>query len=389
VALKVLPEVFARDAQRMARFEREAKLLASLNHPNIAAIYGLEDSGSIRALVMELVEGPTLAERIRGGPVPLDETLPIAKQVADAVEYAHEHNVMHRDLKPANIKVTAEGTVKVLDFGLAKALVDEPSPADFANAPTLSMAPTAQGVILGTAAYMSPEQARGQTVDKRTDIWAFGAVLYELLAGRPAFRGATFSDTIAAVLERELDWTALPQKTPPAIERLLRRCLEKDIKRRLHDAADVRIEVEDALRAPVPAAPAAPIPLPSSRRAAIAFASAVLVVIALTGVALTMYVRRRRRPRRRHGCRSLRRGRSSRRSLPQSRPMAVVWPLFPLTRRDAGCSGFVNWIRWSRGPWPAPRTHDTRSGRPTAVPLASGRAAGSKKWTPPAAPSSP
>jgi len=160
VALKVLPEVFARDSERMARFEREAKLLASLNHPNIAAIYGLEESGSIRALVMELVEGPTLAERIAGGPVPIDETLPIARQVADAVEYAHDHNVMHRDLKPANIKVTAEGVVKVLDFGLAKALADEPTAEDIGNSPTLSMAATRQGVILGTAAYMSPEQAR-------------------------------------------------------------------------------------------------------------------------------------------------------------------------------------------------------------------------------------
>src|SRR3990172_1892389 len=163
VALKVLPEAFARDAERMARFEREAKVLASLNHPNIAAIYGLEESGPIRALVMELVEGPTLAERIRGGPVAVDETLPIARQVADAVEYAHDKNVIHRDLKPANIKVTAEGTVKVLDFGLAKALADEPTEADMSNSPTLSMAATMPGVILGTAAYMAPEQAKGKT----------------------------------------------------------------------------------------------------------------------------------------------------------------------------------------------------------------------------------
>ena len=292
VALKVLPAIFATHPERMARFEREAKMLASLNHPNIAAIYGLEESGPIRALVMELVEGPTLAERIRSGPVPVDETLTIAKQVADAVEYAHDHKVIHRDLKPANVKVTAEGVVKVLDFGLAKALLDEPSAADFANAPTLSVAPTEPGVILGTAAYMSPEQARGKTVDKRTDIWAFGAVLYELLTGRPAFRGETFSDTIAAVLEREPDWTALPQKTPPLIERLLRRCLEKDIKRRLHAAADVRIEVEDALHPASPAAPVAPIPFALNRRAAMVFASVALVAIALAAVAITMYVRR-------------------------------------------------------------------------------------------------
>src|ERR1700693_4860943 len=180
VALKVLPEAFARDSQRMARFEREAKVLASLNHPNIAAIYGLEESGPIRALVMELVEGPTLAERIRGGAIPVDEALPIARQVADAVEYAHEKNVIHRDLKPANIKVTAEGTVKVLDFGLAKAMSEELSETDIRNSPTLSMAATRQGVILGTAAYMSPEQAKGKTVDRRADVWAFGVVLSEM-----------------------------------------------------------------------------------------------------------------------------------------------------------------------------------------------------------------
>src|SRR3990172_1684304 len=178
----------ARDTQRMARFEREAKLLASLNHPNIAAIYGLEISGPIRALVMELVEGPTLAERIRGGPVPMDEALPIARQVADAVEYAHENNVIHRDLKPANIKVKADGMVKVLDFGLAKALSDEPTDGDMSNSPTLSMAATMQGVILGTAAYMAPEQAKGKKVDRRADIWAFGVVFYELLTGKPLFK---------------------------------------------------------------------------------------------------------------------------------------------------------------------------------------------------------
>src|SRR3990172_8057069 len=216
VALKVLPEVFARDKERMARFEREAKLLASLNHPNIAAIYGLEISGPIRALVMELVEGPTLAERIRGGPVPLDETLPIARQVADAVEYAHDKNVMHRDLKPANIKVTSEGVVKVLDFGLAKALDDEPTEADMSNSPTLSMAATMQGVILGTAAYMSPEQARGRKVDRRADVWAFGCVCCELLTGRRVFAGEDVSETLAWVMTKEPAFDTLPAKTPPA-----------------------------------------------------------------------------------------------------------------------------------------------------------------------------
>ncbi|HEY4581217.1 MAG TPA: serine/threonine-protein kinase, partial [Candidatus Acidoferrales bacterium] len=215
VALKVLPDVFARDSARMARFEREAKLLASLNHPNIAAIYGLEVSGSIRALVMELVEGPTIAERIAGGPVPVDEALPIARQVADAVEYAHENNVIHRDLKPANIKVKADGVVKVLDFGLAKALSDEPTGADMSNSPTLSMAATMQGVILGTAAYMAPEQAKGKTADRRADVWAFGVVLYEMLTGKQLHKGETVPETLASVMMKESSLEALPKNTPP------------------------------------------------------------------------------------------------------------------------------------------------------------------------------
>lgn len=215
VALKVLPEAFSRDTERMARFEREAKVLASLNHPNIAAIYGLEESGPIRALVMELVEGPTLSERILGGAIPVDEALPIARQVADAVEYAHDKNVIHRDLKPANIKVTAEGTVKVLDFGLAKALSDEVAAEDMSNSPTLSMAATRQGVILGTAAYMSPEQARGKTVDRRADIWAFGVVLFEMLTGRAPFAGEDVSQTLAFVMTKEPAWDGLPAGAAP------------------------------------------------------------------------------------------------------------------------------------------------------------------------------
>jgi serine/threonine protein kinase len=250
VALKVLPEVFASDVERMARFEREAKLLASLNHPNIAAIHGLEESGSTRALVMELVEGPTLAERIAAGPIPLDEALPIAKQVAEALEYAHDHNVIHRDLKPANVKVTAEGTVKVLDFGLAKALADDPASESLSNSPTLSAMATRQGVILGTAAYMSPEQARGKTVDKRTDIWAFGAVLYEMLTGRTAFKGEDVTETLAAVVMKEPALETLPPTTPAAIRKLLLRCLQKDKTLRMRDAGDVRIEIQEALAAP-------------------------------------------------------------------------------------------------------------------------------------------
>ena len=230
VAIKIIPETFARDADRMMRFAREAHVLASLNHPHIAAIYGVEE----RALVMELVEGPTLAERIAQGPVPLEEALPIAKQIAEALEYAHEKGIVHRDLKPANVKLTADGQAKVLDFGLAKALSNEPAGDDPADSPTLSMRATQAGVIMGTAAYMSPEQARGKTVDKRADIWAFGVVLYEMLTGRQLFGGETVSDTLAAVLKTEPDWDRAPAKT----RRLLRRCLEKDPKRRLRDIGD-------------------------------------------------------------------------------------------------------------------------------------------------------
>ena len=247
VALKVLPEAFARDAGRMARFEREAQVLASLSHPNIAPIFGLEDSGKTRALVMELVEGPTLANRIAQGPIPLDEALPIAKQIAEALEYAHEKGIIHRDLKPANVKVTKEGAVKVLDFGLAKALEGDSVGADISNSPTISMAATQAGIILGTAAYMSPEQARGKRVDRRADIWAFGCVLYEMLTGQHAFTGETTSDTLAAVIRAEPDWTALPRNAPPRIRELLRRCLLKDPKHRLQAIGEARIALEEIL----------------------------------------------------------------------------------------------------------------------------------------------
>ncbi len=252
VALKVLPEVFANDAERMARFSREAHLLASLNHPNIAAIYGLEESGGTRALVLELVEGPTLAERIRTGALPVEEALNIAKQIAEALEAAHERGIIHRDLKPANVKVKDDGNVKVLDFGLAKALKAEAAAADLSKSPTLSEVASRAGVIMGTAAYMSPEQARGQAVDKRADIWAFGCVLYEMLSGKNTFACTTVSDTLAAVLRAEPGWDGLPAETPPLIRRLLRRCLEKDPKRRLHDIADARIELDEVLSGSAP-----------------------------------------------------------------------------------------------------------------------------------------
>jgi serine/threonine protein kinase len=249
VAIKVLPETLARDTERLARFEREARTLASLNHPNIAQIYGFEESDGIKALVMELVDGPTLGDRIAQGPIPVDEALLIAKQIAEALEAAHEQNVIHRDLKPANIKLRPDGVVKVLDFGLAKTL--EPLSAGIVSgtaSPTVTSAAimTRIGVILGTAAYMSPEQAKGRAAEKRSDIWAFGCVLYEMLTSTRAFVAEDLSGTLAHVLMKEPDWNALPATTPLAIRRLLRRSLEKDRKRRLADIADARLEIDDA-----------------------------------------------------------------------------------------------------------------------------------------------
>jgi eukaryotic-like serine/threonine-protein kinase len=286
VAVKVLPQSFAADPNRMARFQREAQLLASLNHPKIAQIYGLEESGATRALVMELVEGPTLAERIGkaaqstrpkassgspaqtspaalGGPktggqnaspasarklaIPLEESLLIAQQLSEALEYAHEHGIIHRDLKPANIKVTTDDCVKVLDFGLAKAMQPDGASTDIADSPTLSVAMTQTGFIIGTAAYMAPEQAKGKQVDRRADIWAFGCVLYEMLTGQKPFQGETVSDVLAAVIKSEPDWSALPPDTPPTIRRLIRRCLAKDSKQRLHDIGDARLAIEETM----------------------------------------------------------------------------------------------------------------------------------------------
>jgi serine/threonine protein kinase len=247
VALKILPELFAIDPDRLARFKREAQLLASLNHPNIAGIHGFEDTGAVHGLVLELVEGPTLADRIAQGPIPPDEALPVARQLAEALEAAHEQGVIHRDLKPANIKVRPDGMVKVLDFGLAKAFEAEPAAVSggLSMSPTItSPAATRVGTILGTAAYMSPEQARGKTVDKRSDIWAFGCVVYEMLTGRRAFGGDEVTDTLAFVITKEPDWAALPASAPSPLHRLLRRCLEKDSKRRLRDIGEARIELE-------------------------------------------------------------------------------------------------------------------------------------------------
>jgi len=247
VALKVLPGEFSLDPQRMARFEREAQLLAALNHPNIAGIYGLEDSGTVRALVMELVEGDTLAERIRRGPLPLEEALQIALHIAIALEYAHERGIIHRDLKPANIKITPNGTAKVLDFGLAKAVEGDPSAADPSSSPTMSRMATQAGIILGTAAYMSPEQARGKPADRRADIWAFGCVLFEMLSGNQPFSGETVSDALASIIKEPPDWSQLPKTTPARLRDLLERCLKKDYRQRLQSIGDARITLEEVI----------------------------------------------------------------------------------------------------------------------------------------------
>jgi serine/threonine protein kinase len=267
VALKVLPESLALDGDRLARFKREAQLLASLNHPNIGAIHGFEEftstgpgySGHVSALVLELIEGPTLAERIAQGRLPIDDVIPIARQIANALESAHDQGIVHRDLKPANIKLRPDGTVKVLDFGLAKAM-DSGSmgsgPYNATYSPTLTVHATYAGVILGTAAYMSPEQARGKPVDRRTDIWAFGCVLYEMLTGKQTFdAGETVSDAIATILKGDVDWNALPGDVPPHIHSIVRRCLQKDPQKRLPHIGVVRLELDEPT-APT-AAPAA------------------------------------------------------------------------------------------------------------------------------------
>ena len=250
VAIKTLPEEFAKDADRLARFEREAKLLASLNHPNIAAIYGLEEYEGTRFLVLELVEGDTLADRLNRGAIPVEESLKLALQIADALKAAHDKGVIHRDLKPLNIKVTDDGSVKVLDFGLAKAFAGDEAEATVSNSPTLSMAATQQGVILGTAAYMSPEQAKARAVDKRTDIFAFGCVLYEMLTGRQSFGASDVSESLAAVIRSEPQWDTLPENLHPRLRETVERCLEKQVARRYQDIGDVKVDIEKVLTDP-------------------------------------------------------------------------------------------------------------------------------------------
>ena len=252
VAIKFLPEEFERDADRRARWEREARILASLNHPNIATVYGIEPAGGSHVLALELVEGPTLAERLAEGPMPIREAVPVFRQIAAALEAAHDAGIVHRDLKPANVKITPEGRVKVLDFGLAVRPLDaagreQAVRTDVTSAQTAQAPLTQTGMVLGTVRYMSPEQARGRAVDRRTDVWAFGCTLFEALSGRPAFPGDTPSDTLARVLEREPDWTTLPSGTPPMLRQLLRRCLQKEPGDRFRDMGDVRLLIEEAV----------------------------------------------------------------------------------------------------------------------------------------------
>ncbi|MBP1597891.1 MAG: serine/threonine protein kinase [Acidobacteria bacterium] len=298
VAIKVLPDEFAHDAERLTRFEREAKLLASLNHPNIASIYGLEKADGKPFLVLELVEGQTLAERLKKGRIPLDETLDICRQIAEGLEAAHEKGIIHRDLKPANVKVTPEGKVKVLDFGLAKAFQGETSAPDVSKSPTLTEAMTHAGVILGTAAYMSPEQAKGKPVDKRIDIWAFGCILYECLTGKRVFEGANITETLASTLKEEPDWGALPAETPEPARQLLYRCLAKDPSQRLRDIADARFDIEASLASPAglegstataPTSAAAKGFWP--RRRALALASVTLLVVIAASAAMVWHLR--------------------------------------------------------------------------------------------------
>jgi serine/threonine protein kinase len=239
--VKVLPASYAHDTARVGRLQREARLLATLNHPNIAAIHGLEEGEGNVAIILEVVDGQTLADRLTAGPIPIAETLAVARQIIDGLESAHEKGIVHRDLKPANVKVRPDDVVKILDFGVAKAVAGNATAED---APTVTLNLTRESAIVGTAAYMSPEQARGLAVDKRTDIWAFGCVLYEMLTGRRPFTGATITDVLAAIIEHEPDWRALPPSTPANIKRLLRHCLEKDPKRRLRDIGDARIEID-------------------------------------------------------------------------------------------------------------------------------------------------
>ncbi len=378
VAIKVLPASFASDPERLHRFEREARMLAALNHPHIGGIYGFEEADGVRGLVLELVEGDTLAEKLgelssvksRVSGLPLDEALSIARQIAEALEAAHEKGIVHRDLKPANIKITPDGVVKVLDFGLAKAFVGDASGPDLSQSPTATAGGTREGMILGTAAYMSPEQARGKPVDKRTDIWAFGCVLYEMLTGRAAFAGETISDTIAAILEREPEWRALPAQTPAGIRQLLRRCLDKDPKRRLRDIGDARIEIDDVQSGLQQDGRVAQAPAGSRRR--LAWTSA-LALIALIAAAMGVWALR--------PAPTAPEARLEINTPPTRDPSLAISPdglKIVFVGRSAGQSQL--WLRSLDSPLarPLPGTEraSPRSGRPTAGPSGSSRIPG-------------
>src|SRR4051812_2219825 len=289
VAIKVLPDLFANDPERLARFRREAQMLAALNHPNIAHIHGFEDAGGVHALVMELVDGEDLAQRLTRGAIPLDEALPVATQIIEALAAAHEQGIIHRDLKPANIKIRPDGAIKILDFGLAKALdplASSPAGAALANSPTLTTPAmlSGVGVLLGTASYMSPEQAKGRLVDRRSDVWAFGCVFYEMLTGRPAFDGNSVTEILAAVLKTEPDWRLLPNDTPASISRLLRRCLQKDLKRRLRDIADASFDIDEIAVPSFPGPRADAAGARRRERLAWTLAVAVLALTSLVGI---------------------------------------------------------------------------------------------------------
>ena len=331
VALKILPAVFLREPDRMDRFQREAEVLASLDHANIGAIYGLVDAEDSRTLVLALIEGQTLADRIEAGPIPIDEAVAISKQIIEALEYAHDRGVVHRDLKPANVKITPERVVKVLDFGLAKVLEDEPPPSSLANSPTLTLEYTRAGMILGTAAYMSPEQALGRPVDRRSDIFSFGALLYEMLTGKRAFPGATTPDVLEAVVKIDPDWSNLPADTPGVIHNLLRRCLCKDRKQRLQAIGEARIALEEDSGAESPAH-AISQPHKNSRLSWAVAAGAVLLGIGLAALSLVHF---REEPPRLVKFSML---------LPEKRRWAALWPF----RRTAAA-------------WPSPQNSTART----------------------------
>ena len=284
VAIKILPEAFAEDTERLARFEREARLLAALNHPAIATVHGLEHDGPRRFIVMELVDGENLATRLDTGPLPVPEVLRLGRQIAEGLEAAHARGVVHCDLKPANIALTLDGRVKLLDFGLARAFAPERSEPDLSRSPTITADLSPVGSIFGTVSYMSPEQARGREIDKRTDIWAFGCVLYEMLTARKAFAGESVADTLALIFEADPDWGPLPPKTPAGVRELLRRCIQKDPNRRLRDVGDARIELDDSLSGQTRELPETELRVTRlKRRRRIGLAAAAVILAAVAG----------------------------------------------------------------------------------------------------------